>query len=235
LEELIIDSWEKFIGLVPEWTKQSWMFRGVTNKSHELIPKIGRPEARHDKKFNHDIEIGVFERFKDGAAIYLDRQPTDDLDWLVVAQHHGLPTRMLDWTTNPLIALYFAVESCFKQDMFGIDSAVYVVLHPGHVRRSAEDPFEIKDVEVIRPKHSTIRISAQSALLTIHPKPDEPYVPEGSKKLIIKFKAHHQMKFLLAFLGIHRAGLFPGLDGLCDHLSNLYRSGILVKEKNKPA
>ena len=91
------------------------IFRGVKEAHFELKPRIGwlplRPKAKREK-----VEKRLLGIFKERALLYLDFIPRDDWDWLALASHHGVPTRLLDWSWNPLIAAYFAVREEWKDD-----------------------------------------------------------------------------------------------------------------------
>lgn len=80
-----------------------WIFRGHADVGWDLTPKAGRePYTGHEET--------LFESWKLRAVEHLVANFTSDWDWLAIAQHHGLATRLLDWTANPLNPAYFAVR-----------------------------------------------------------------------------------------------------------------------------
>jgi len=84
------------------------MFRGNADGNWKLLPKIGRMfkllEGYSDWK---TFEDDILERFQKYAIQYLKKEPKNIIECLVIGQHYGLPTRLLDWTKNPLKALFF--------------------------------------------------------------------------------------------------------------------------------
>src|SRR4051794_3505892 len=94
-----IHSFNDVADIITEFHTKNWLFRGVDNESYALRPKIGRVGARIDPEtgnalpYNQVEERTLLNRFKLEARPLLAYQPSNDLEWLVVAQHHGLPTR----------------------------------------------------------------------------------------------------------------------------------------------
>ncbi len=79
-------------------------FRGLADKDWKLECTLARNGGR-------EREMALFKRFKQNALPLMERPPEKEWDWLFIMQHHGLPTRLLDWTESPLVALYFAVHN----------------------------------------------------------------------------------------------------------------------------
>src|SRR5260370_26257000 len=139
-----------------------WIFRGHSDSRYRLIPSVGR--AAHVSKSRDKYERSLFDIFCREALGYLSATPKNEWEWLSFAQHHGLPTRLLDWTANPLAALYFAVSENPSAD--GTLLALRAITKASEdVRQSS--PFSITQPVKYFPNVVTPRISAQEALFVV--------------------------------------------------------------------
>jgi len=105
-ETWLIESVQDYVELLQQVVDtRGSIFRGQSYDGYPLRPSIQRFPAK-DHEILH-TEKNLFNSFKKQALPYLGAKPDNDWDWLAIAQHHGLPTRLLDWTSNPLAALWF--------------------------------------------------------------------------------------------------------------------------------
>ena len=110
-----IDDFYEFLKTQTE-TEDNLIYRGVRNSTYQLTPSIGRLKTKKGATLDVKEEIRLFDIFKHRAYPFIKEFKDDKLELLSIGQHHGLPTRLLDWTKNPLIATYFAVEEPFTKD-----------------------------------------------------------------------------------------------------------------------
>lgn len=114
-ERLYEGSWRESLGRY----RSTFAFRGSADVSYNLKTSLIRLAAGTVE----NLESHLLRNFRKYAL--RDSVSHDSIwNWMAVAQHHGLPTRMLDWTYSPLVALHFATENL---DKYGTDGVIWSV------------------------------------------------------------------------------------------------------------
>lgn len=240
-------SWDEFKTKVLQPSSSPPIYRGQNDSRWPLRTSFHRTN-RVDltRYFNKDIRK-LYRRIHALTGMKFDLQSSkDDFDSLIyLAQHHGYPTPLLDWSLSPFIAAYFAFEDCDEvpKDKPCCDVAIYKNRRkPTHVRVFCLDIEQWKDnsfqSEWIDTFGITIsfieclpagnnRSSPQQAVSTLSNIDFiEPYLntmhPSGSGKYLKAFDIPIQYKAEalreLRIMGIHRASLYPDLANLCADL-----------------
>ncbi|WP_078943270.1 FRG domain-containing protein [Streptomyces aureus] len=109
------DKWQPSCGKY----RANVVYRGLSNARYDLHTSLFRLRDRA----SGEVEQHLLRNFRKYA--HRDTSPGDwDWNWLSVGQHHGLPTRLLDWTFSPYVALHFATSNVQHFDQ---DAAVWCV------------------------------------------------------------------------------------------------------------
>lgn len=153
---------------------------------YPLLPSISRNNAP-DSVLIHERQL--IEQFKKAAEPCLHLMPKTEWDWLVVAQHHGLPTRLLDWSYDPYIALWFALEKSSKN---GSKPEVWVlkpenedIIESVKISR----PYAGTRTKVFKPTFDIPRVRAQKGCFTsfrFEEKSKDGFVPLEKNKYLRK-------------------------------------------------
>lgn len=145
----VVSTLGKFTGEVEKISSLNdvaW-FRGAGNANYKLLPSLYRHPVITDSSTLIAQEQEILKRFKQRSLPYLTRTTTEDWDFFFIMQHFGVPTRLLDWSENPFVSLYFALASA-KADSGGNytnDAAVWV-LFPKIWNEKALEDISISDV-----------------------------------------------------------------------------------------
>jgi len=140
-----------------------------------LLPRFARIAEQSLITNPLQVERRIFEAFMRQSIPFISQPyPSSDWDRLALAQHYGLPTRLLDWTGNPLDGLWFAVENDPHKGKNGVFWVLIPDLTDIKHPDTSSSPFTLKRTYIFQPSHITRRISAQDGWFTVHKYLDEP-------------------------------------------------------------
>ena len=218
-------------------------FRGQSDSTWKLIPGLGR------QKTKATAESALIKRFKQNAVLHLQSKPSTEWEWLFLMRHHGLRTRLLDWTESPLVGLFFAVDA----DRFKRKDATLWCIDPVALNRNASIEFEhsleipafdsddildnylptkmaqektssLSPIAAIASRNSS-RIAAQLGTFTISHRHFTPIEEVGDKKHVwrinIPAAAKPTLVKELRHLRHTRLTLFPELDSVADEAQEI--------------
>lgn len=247
-----IDSWEQLNQIADQFhigsfPRISYVFRGQASKDWQLTPSISRytdPLISDDKLLK--LEQDLLQLFRNRAPLFdigghLKRG--DIASWWALMQHHGAPTRMLDWSTSMYVAAYFAVADRFTDDgCIWIVHAATVIEHANKKLAEAHGDIDWasnQETVLMNPgaypwllgidvRRKTQRMISQQSLFTVSNNPRAEHSklisdailarhsPDNPLLFRVVIPKHLKRDFLnrLAFLNVTADALFPTVDGL---------------------
>lgn len=247
----VINSLARLVEIVVQsCPNHEWTFRGQT-ADWPLLPKAFRKEFCLPPSRGKDTldDLTRFQGWCRQAIAFDPNFPGNYLERLAVAQHHGLATRLLDWTANAAVALYFATEESAVEPK-NSDGFVYVYRKPqdecsAENISSHDDLRKCPNVLFYRPRLVTRRILAQDGEFTIHPSNQllavrefdsaaARYAKEGAVlRMSVPAAKKHGLQRQLRAVGIQARTLFPDLEGLAK--SSNWQTRDIVKRSDDTA
>jgi len=234
MEEIIIENLEKYIEYIHNISSEFVLSRGQ-EQDRALLPSVLRLDDSNMRLYSKAKAWVFIDDFKNNSLLYIDSNSINiksDYEWLVYAQHFGVPTCLLDFTYSHLISLMFAVENAFQFDADDDKNSVVWFLNPHKLNLASINRNDILNISeetnildtaeypcVVTAKKNNPRMAAQNGLFVYFQQDatrleDIDIADEVLKKVVISHKNAKKILASLYTMGMRFNNIYPELTSI---------------------
>jgi len=234
MEEVVVENFEEYVNYIQKMDKNYILSRGQ-EYDKPLLPSVLRLDDTNMRLYSKTTAKGFVDDFKNNSVLYIDskiQNMLNDHEWIVYAQHFGVPTCLLDFTYSHLVSLMFAVENAFKFDMDEEDNSVVWFLNPKKLNLASihrdmilnlsEEVGALETAEypcVVTAKKNNSRVAAQNGVFVYFQQEagalDKTKISDDIlKKVVIPHKSIKGILASLYTMGMRFNDIYPELTSI---------------------